>query len=70
MSVTTTSNRAAEAPNRFLAVRGGHDFMALGREVVGQGDAFDLFVVDDEDSHGGLVKSSLPRVRRFSYRPG
>ena len=57
--------RIASSPSR-----GGHDLVALGREVVGQGDAFDLFVVDDEDSHGGLVRvDRFTPVRRFSCRP-
>ena len=33
------------------AVGRGDDFVALGAEVFRQGDAFDLFVVDDEDFH-------------------
>ena len=41
------------------AVGGGDDFVALGAEVVGQGDAFDLLVVDDEDFHGGGDKGLL-----------
>ncbi len=35
----------------FLAVGGGDHLVPLRGQIVGQGDAFDLFVVDDKDSH-------------------
>ncbi len=36
---------------RFVAVGGRDDFVPLRRQIVGQGDALDLFVVDDKDFH-------------------
>ena len=52
----------------LLAVGGGDHLVALGAEVVRQGDAFDLFVVNDQDFHGLVVVSHLRRA--FAARRG
>ena len=57
-SVTTTSKRpCGELFEGFLAVGGRDHLVPLRGQIVGQGDAFDFFVVDDEDSHGLSVRN-------------
>ena len=40
-----------ELLERLLAVGGRDHLVPLRGQIVGQGDALDLFVVDDKDSH-------------------
>ena len=67
-SVTTTSNRpAASCSQRLLAVGGRDHLVALRGQIVGQGDAFDLFVVDDKDSHGSGCGRRSSGHRRLAF---
>ena len=47
------ARRPGAACQASCAVGGGDDLVSLRGQIVGQGDALDLFVVDNEDSHDG-----------------
>ena len=50
-----------ELAQGFGAVGRGDHLVALACQVVGQGDPLDLFVVDDQDSHGCTGRGRLGR---------
>ena len=60
--------RRLELRPGLLAVGRGNHFMPHGRQIVGQRDAFDFLVVNDQDSHGrGGLDAGTTKSRHEGY---